>query len=424
MPTQTLLICTVGGSHQPIVTAIKDIQPDYVYFICTGNDPGTGRPGSTIQITGKGSCIKSHPSDEKPSLPNIPAQTGLAEHQFSVCETLADDLDTIYSVCQHAMTEALTNFPNCRLIADYTGGTKSMSSGLVVAALENKAVELQLITGNRSDLIKIRDGFESAQFANIEKVRFERMIEPYLRSWERYAYSEAEAGLKKLDSPRTAELKNRLSLLRDLSRAYAEWDNFNHQGALATLQNYAPRLSETQKKLLNNLIRLQDKNKEKRDAARLFDLYLNALRRAEQGRYDDAIARCYRLIEWSAQWLLENQCGIKTANIRAEDIPEGIELTPNRDGIYQAGLFAAWQLIKHKTKGAAAQFMTQQEKQLLHHLQCRNLSILAHGFEPIKQADWLVFQQWLDNAFIPMLLSETKKSGISDLPQQLPKTFN
>ena len=422
MPPKTLLICTVGGSHQPIVTAIKDIQPDYVYFICTGNDPGTGRPGSTMQITGKGSCIKADFKDEKPSLPNIPAQTGLAENQFSVCEVLADDLDNIYSVCQQAIAEALTNFPDCRLLADYTGGTKSMSAGLVVAALENKAVELQLITGNRSDLIKVRDGFENTQFANIETVRFERMIDPYLKSWERYAYSEAEAGVKKIDSPRSPELKNRLCLLRDLSRAYAEWDNFNHANAWAILQTYASRLvEEPQQKLLANLRRLNDNNPEKRDAARLFDLYLNALRRAEQGRYDDAIARCYRLIEWSAQWLLEKQCGIKTANIRAEDIPAGVELSPNRDVIYQAGLFAAWQLIKHKTTGAAAQFISQQEKQLLHHLQCRNLSILAHGFEPIKQADWLLFQQWLDIAFIPMLLSETKKSGINSLPLQLPK---
>ncbi len=425
MPTKTILICTVGGSHQPIVTAIKSIQPNYVYFICTGNDPGTGRPGSAMQITGKGSCIKADFKDEKPSLPNIPIQVGLAEDQFVVCETLADDLDNIYSVCQQVISEALTNFPDCHLIADYTGGTKSMSAGLVVAALENKNVELQLITGNRSDLIKVRDGFENTQFANIENVRFERMIDPYLRSWERYAYSEAEAGLKKIDSPRVPELKNRLCLLRDLSRAYAEWDNFNHESAWVILQTYASRLvSEPQQKLLGNLRRLNDKNPEKRDAARLFDLYLNALRRAEQGRFDDAIARCYRLIEWSAQWLLENQCGIKTANIRAEDIPAGFDLSPNRDGIYQAGLFAAWQLIKHKTTGAAAQFISQQEKQLLHHLQCRNLSILAHGFEPIQQADWLLFQQWLDKAFIPMLLSETKKSGINGLPLQLPKNFD
>jgi hypothetical protein len=98
MPTKTLLICTVDGSHQPIVTAIKDIQPDAVYFICTSNDPGTGRPGSNVQITGKGYCIKAQNNDDKPSLPNIPTQPGLTENQVAVFETLAGDLNVFSSL--------------------------------------------------------------------------------------------------------------------------------------------------------------------------------------------------------------------------------------------------------------------------------------------------------------------------------------
>ena len=74
----TILICTVGGSHQPIVSAIKEQSPDHVVFICTDKDPATGRPGSIIQITGAGNCIRANPQDEKPTLPNIPAQTGLS----------------------------------------------------------------------------------------------------------------------------------------------------------------------------------------------------------------------------------------------------------------------------------------------------------------------------------------------------------
>jgi hypothetical protein len=86
MSAKTVLICTVGGSRQPIITAIKDIQPEHVYFICTGNDTGTGRPGSDIQITGKGNCIKAHPADQNPA---CPVQAGLTENQYAVCETLA-----------------------------------------------------------------------------------------------------------------------------------------------------------------------------------------------------------------------------------------------------------------------------------------------------------------------------------------------
>lgn len=55
---KTLLICTVGGGHQPIIKAIEESQPDFVSFICTGPDPETEQAGSEKQITGKGLVIK------------------------------------------------------------------------------------------------------------------------------------------------------------------------------------------------------------------------------------------------------------------------------------------------------------------------------------------------------------------------------
>ena len=48
------LLCTVGGVHRPILRAIESTSPRYVCFFCTDRDPGTGRPGSIVQVTGKG----------------------------------------------------------------------------------------------------------------------------------------------------------------------------------------------------------------------------------------------------------------------------------------------------------------------------------------------------------------------------------
>ena len=415
-----ILICTVGGSHQPIVSAINDQCPDYVTFICTGKDPATGRPGSSIQITGVGNCIKAGFGDDKPTLPNIPAQTGLSADRIDVCCTLSDDLDQIYLDCDNAITDVLRRFPDANIIADYTGGTKSMSAGLVMAALEHQDVTLQLVTGSRSDLIKVHDGSQYAVHANSEQIRFERLIAPYRQAWSRYAYSEAEAGLRQLDAPRSHELRGQFSKFRDLSRAFADWDNFNHQSALTALQRYAPGLSANLKVYLAIALRLNDQNPAKREAAQLFDLYLNARRRAAQGRYDDAIARVYRLLEWTAQWLLKTQCNIETANVDPTAIPEGMGLTKNRDGQYQAGLFVAWQLVNLKTTGEAASFIQREEKNLLNHLKIRNKSILAHGFEPVKDSDWQTIHAWVEQQFIPMLLAETAKIGIKELPAQLP----
>ena len=120
--------------------------------------------------------------------------------------TLSDDLDQIYLDCSNAIDAALGRFPNAKIIADYTGGTKSMSAGLVMAALEHQDIELQLVTGSRSDLIKVHDGSQYAACANIEQIRFERLIAPYRQAWTRYAYSEAEAGLSQITAPRSSRI--------------------------------------------------------------------------------------------------------------------------------------------------------------------------------------------------------------------------
>lgn len=419
-----ILICTVGGSHQPIVSAIKELRPDFVMFICTDKDPATGRAGSVSQIDGTGNCIKAANSDDKPSLPNIPSQTGLAPEQYQVKVTLADDLDRIYLDCNTAIEHISRRFPNASIAADFTGGTKSMSAGLIMAALEQPNIDLQLVTGSRADLVKVQDGSQFAAQANSEQIRFQRLIAPYQQAWSRYAYGEADAGLKNLKPPTNPDLRGQYTRFRDLSRAFAEWDNFNHAQALAILQPYAPNLPETLKTHIGLAQRLNDANPNKRDAARLLDLYLNAQRRAAQGRYDDAIARVYRLIEWTAQWLLQTKAGIETGNVQPEQIPASLTLTQNREGQWQAGLFNAWQLVKLKTDGAAARFIAEQESTLLNHIKVRNGSILAHGFEPINAQQWQPIHTWLEQQFLPMLLAETASVGIKQMPEQLPHSYS
>lgn len=415
-----ILICTVGGSHQPIISAINELRPDYVVFICTDKDPATQRAGSIVQIEGKGSCIKANQQDDKPTLPNIPAQTGLTAEQFESVTTLSDDLDQIYLDCNQAIEAVLLRFPQAKIAADFTGGTKSMSAGLIMAALEHPNIDLQLVTGSRADLIKVQDGSQFAARANSEQIRFQRLIAPYKQAWTRYAYSEAEAGLKQLKPPTQPEVRGEYTRFRELSRAFAEWDNFNHRLAFDILQNYA---SKELAHYLTVARALNDQQAAKRDAARLFDLYRNAQRRATQGRYDDAIARIYRLIEWTAQWLLETNCNLKTGNLDPAQIPAGMNLKPNRNNLIQVGLFDAWQLVKHKTSGAAQHFIQAEENHLLDYLNIRNGSILAHGFAPIGSEAWLRLSDWLDGHFIPMLLAEASQVGIKNLPPQLPQTY-
>ncbi len=416
-----ILICTVGGSHEPILTALRQTTPDFVCFICTDRDPATGRPGSDVQIVGKGSCIKARPGDDKPTLPNIPTQAGLRDDHYEVIHVPADDLDEVFRILCAAIQRLGQRFPNGQLLADYTGGTKTMTAGLVSAALESDGVALQLVTGSRADLIKVRSGMEMVTQANVERVRLERAMRPYVAAWRRFAYAEAYQGLAGLARPRDSALAARLALLRDLSRGLDAWDRFDHVTALAALEPYRPRIGAEWKALLMALKWLTTKD-EIQEPARLLDLWRNAERRAAQGRFDDAVARVYRLLEWSAQWLLRTRSGIDTGDVQAAQVPPEMNLTPNAKGRIQVGLMVAWEMLAHyQPDSPAGGFIRAEKNVLLNWLKIRNESILAHGFQPVAENDWRPLAEWVKTRFLPALLQEVAVVRIRELPPQLPE---
>lgn len=417
-PIHTILLCSVGGSHTPIARAILERRADFVCFLCTGPDPNTGKPGSDGQIEGKGLCIKANQNDPAPTLPNIPAQCGLADGQYELRRVPADDLDAIHAVCREALRDLRRRHPDALIVADYTGGTKSMTAALALAAIEDEDVELQLVTGNRVDLVRVRDGAESAAPANIEAIRLQRRMQPYLNAWDRHAYAEAETGLRALATPRNAFLRGRLNRMRDLSAALAAWDAFDHVTARDRLQGYAAALPDGWQPLLGTLSVLVDAEPRKRQAGQLLDLYRNAERRFTQGRHDDGVARLYRLLEWTAQWLLETHCQVRTGDLPEEWAPH---LPPNREGKRQAGLYEAWRLVAERTDGPLAAWHGQNRDLLLDHLRTRNASILAHGFAPVAPDAGQRCLTWLSGDFMTALLQETSSVGIRRLSPQLPR---
>ncbi len=419
MTDPVILICTVGGSHEPILTAIHQTAPSYVCFICSGEDPATARPGSETQITGKGKIIKKHFRDDKPTLLNIPSQAGLDPDRYEVILVPTDDLGGAFKVICEALSNLAVRYPGARYLADYTGGTKTMTAALVTAALENDQINLQLVTGSRSDLVQVRSGMESATPANVEGIRLERAMAPYIAGWRRFAYSEAAIGLAHLPTPGDSVLAVKLRIARDFSRALDAWDRFDHEGALQILDNYRKKIGPKCPELLVTIKTLA-KSTPQQEPMRLFDLWRNAQRRAVQGRYDDAVARIYRFLEWIAQWVLRSHCNIDTADVPGEYLPEGIDQSSNRAGKFQVGLFGAWELVEKQAGGAAGEFITANRNKLKDHIQVRNYSILAHGLNPITQNEWNKLIGWVDDQVIPMLESEASALKIRQIPSQLP----
>ena len=66
--------------------------------------------------------------------PDCPADVGT----YSVP---ADDPDATFARCVEWMRGAQRLFPESRLVADYTGGTKSMTGGLLMAAMVSIGVK-------------------------------------------------------------------------------------------------------------------------------------------------------------------------------------------------------------------------------------------------------------------------------------------
>jgi len=425
MPTtqRPILLCTVGGSHQPIVTAIRELNPAFVCFFCTGRDQATGRPGSEVQVTGKGNIIKADPRDETPTLPNIPAQTGLSEDRFEVRLVPPDDLDRAVSVMDEAIEDLMKRFSDSRIVTDYTGGTKTMTAALVISALEHDDVELRLVSGARADLVKVADGTQRSVAACSDMVRLRRAMAPYVSAWERFAYGEAWKGLSGLSAPSDPALRAELQVAMDLSMAFDAWDRFDHREALRILQIYSGRIG---RKLPGHLAFLRllcaDAEDARREPALLYDLWLNAQRRAYQARYDDAVSRVYRLIEWTAQWILKSGAGIDTADVPADRIPEGMEILPDKKGRRPVPLFKAWELIAQlMPEGAPAAFFTRTRERLNHLLSKRNLTILAHGYNPVSETDWREFSGWMEKEFMPMLRNEAGRIRLGIDPPQLPQ---
>ena len=133
------LVITVGDSEQPVITSIKNNSPDKVCFICSDD-----------VATAKGSYKTRD---------NIIQKCGLAS---SSTETVRikylDDFNDCFQQCYQLLARLRHDNPEADIIADYTGGTKSMSAGLAAAAMDVERCCLCIVTGERVDLKQVQNG--------------------------------------------------------------------------------------------------------------------------------------------------------------------------------------------------------------------------------------------------------------------------
>jgi hypothetical protein len=388
----TALLITVGGSHQPVLASVGKHKPDRVYFLCSADQGKT--PGSHVLVDGPGKVIKSDPTLPAPDLPNIVTQLGLAAEQFQVHQVeWLDDLNACYLAAADLMARARRELPGRRLLADYTAGTKSMSAGLVAAALDDGDCELSLVVGRRNDLVKVVNRTEFARRLNVADTQAHRRLQAARALTARYDYAAAEQVLRDAAAePGSPAGLERLQRGIALCHAFDQWDRFEHAAARTCLEAYQGQFVPYWRVL--KVLSGQDRG---HGFEWVEDLLHNAARRFAQGRYDDAVGRIYRAVELTAQVWLRERYGVETGNVDMGRVPEALHARMERQrqegkkgqpGAVKVGLLDAWELIAAYPDDPLGALYGPMRGPLKNFLTVRNESLFAHGFRPISRADY------------------------------------
>jgi CRISPR-associated protein (TIGR02710 family) len=345
------------------------------------------------------------------------------------------DLQATFAVLHERLPQILRNW-GCSwedVVVDITGGTKPMIAALTLASVRG-AHEFQYVSGERDKggLGVVRTGTERpVALANPWEalaVDVERDIARDFNSL-RFARARemAEQAKKRLgDTPQGGYLA-KLGLL---ASAFGAWDRFDFKEATEHLKRCRDVLAQAwlarpgHGHLVNDLAaaeeRLRAVHEDKRTEAPsrllLEELLASALRRAEEGRYDDAVARLYRFVEGFAQLCLWEAYGIRTGSVDDGQIPRTPDWEPLRaraeDGQVKLGLRDAYRLLfakGHPAGRAAQRLETAQPLSLA--LDARNRSLLAHGTTPVRSED---YARLLDEA---CALSDTDRERLFRFPR-------
>lgn len=391
------LIASVGGTINPLIKTIIEHKPSEVFFFCSQD---------SVEKIGE---IKAE----------IKRQCQREEIGFNDKKFLVDDVNDLvhcYSKAQAMIQEFKEwGIKTEDTIVDYTGGTKTMSVALALATIR-QGYDFSYVGGNRrtkEGLGIVIDGTEQivtgvspwSIFA-IEELR--RIADLF----NLYQFRAAEIIIGPLlQHPHLDErLKNQLNILQQLCQAYSQWDRFIHKEAVKTLKlaeeslyTYVNYTNDSQmtallpqvQSNLQWLQQLQDQSKgfQRITRSHVSDLVANAARRAEERKFDDAVARLYRALEMHGQVALA-QAPLKiesSGNVPLEKIPTELQaeytIHKGRDGQIKLPLYATFRLLAAVKQEDGLNFMANWAK-LEGLLNARNESILAHGKQPITESQY------------------------------------
>ena len=417
------LIVTVGGSDTPIVQAIKSYKPDYIYFICT-----TGKNGasSSVTVNGNGNvchrkkeikCKKCGEILEKAeSYPSIIKQSKYDKEYEKIEINNPDDFNEIYKKISDTIEKAKEN--KYEIIADFTGGTKTMSSVLTILATLDFEIKLSLTTGIRDNIIKVT--YESVpSFLNVDYPRTKYILDKFDTLVCRYLYYPACLILENFIQGGTGLNQEIIDIIRKKyfqCKAFFYWDIFEYEKSFNILKNYVKDYKICFDYLCRILGKIENTGYEK-----VFDLISNAERQAKNGFYDNAIARVYRALELFAQILLWTKYEIDTSHLEKSPDkinPDKWKKYENEDGEIKIGLKSSYDLLS-ELNDEIGKVYGNNKNEFIDNIKVRNYSKLAHGDIPLDENKWDKFFSFCKK-FLEQCCNEIKiKPEYPELPDRI-----
>ena len=273
-----------------------------------------------------------------------------------------------------------------KIIIDYTSGTKTMTMSAAFASMLYHK-KLIFVTGERENGI-VKKGTEELNSQNLYLVYDELMIS---KIKELFNSNRFEAGKVLLDDVvGSSEEKEVFTKLFD---SYSAFDNVDYETAkdsfdVKLFKEHWPELEKDFQKNAKALNILNVKGHNLKCFYVLASMLNNARRRAEEHKYDDAIARLYRSLELIAQIKLKDY-NVTTSNVDINQLKGKVDenylnvLEAARDkneGKIKIGLTQDYILLNHLDDELGS-FYKENEKLIQNSLKFRNQSILAHGLE-------------------------------------------
>lgn len=322
-----------------------------------------------------------------------------------------DDVNRLFTAYRTTIQEEVLEqgFAPGDVVVDFTSGTKPMSSALALAALHLNIAQLNYVAGERGPDGRTQSGTERSIPLRPRPMHLQQSLVRFEALFDRHQYPAAQAIIASIRADQLdANDQERVDLYDALASFYAAWDRFDLDRAKQLKDGIDMDAAKAllPKPFADRVYRQRDwpGRMDAHDFAwtRFADLVENAERRAETGAYDDAMARLYRAFEFLAQARLHHAHDLNTDDLRADSFPEDLRAKyANEKGeVGPLGMVRAYELLDDLDDALGQAFFERYEDgELKRLLNKRNLSILAHGFNPVEKGDYTALRDQFVPAF-------------------------